>query len=127
MFYDVVIKNSEVVTASGSKRCDIAITNGQITSLGEKLKGEETVDAEVRIYDRLFTCENPSLYNEEEIHKYINPNSLKIINAKVEPSLINAKPGDHYQFERVGFFCADDDHQIDKPVFNQTINLRGKK
>ena len=110
------------------------LTKGVNPPDGRKVRGivhwvsiKETVDAEVRIYDRLFTCENPSLYNEEEIHKYINPNSLKIINAKVEPSLINAKPGDHYQFERVGFFCADDDHQIDKPVFNQTINLRGKK
>ena len=110
------------------------LTKGVNPPDGRKVRGivhwvsiKETVDAEVRIYDRLFTCENPSLYNDEEIYKYINPNSLKIINAKVEPSLINAKPGDHYQFERVGFFCADDDHQIDKPVFNQTINLRGKK
>ena len=110
------------------------LTKGVNPPDGRKVRGivhwvsfKEAMDAEIRIYDRLFTCENPSSYNDEEIHKYINPHSLKIINAKIEPSLVNAKPGDHYQFERIGFFCADDDHKIDKPVFNQTINLRGKK
>ena len=84
------------------------------------------VDAEVRIYENLFSKENPS---EVELGKDVldnlNPNSLEIIaDAKVEPSLASAAAGSRYQFERLGYFCADPDSVPGKPVFNRTVALK---
>ena len=69
------------------------------------------VDAEVRIYENLFTKENLGDVEEgKDVLDYLNPNSLEIIsNAKLEPSLANAAAGSRYQFERLGYFCADPD------------------
>ena len=88
------------------------------------VSAEHAIDAEVRLYDRLFNHPFPK---EAEGHftDYINPNSLEVIeNAKVEPSLKDAALTDHFQFERVGYFCLDPDSTSEKPVFNRTIALR---
>ena len=84
------------------------------------------VDAEVRIYENLFSKENPS---DAELGKDVldnlNPNSLEIIaDAKVEPSLATPAAGARYQFERLGYFCADPDSVPGKPVFNRTVALK---
>jgi glutaminyl-tRNA synthetase len=84
------------------------------------------VDAEVRLYDRLFTKENPNALEEgEDWRDYLNPESLQVIPAaKVEPSLATAKPGDKFQFERKGYFCVDPDSTDGKLVFNRSVTLR---
>jgi len=84
----------------------------------------QAVDAEVRLYDYLFDRPNP---NEEGVvfTKFLNPKSLEVVpNAKLEPSLAGAAPFSHYQFERLGYFCADPDSTAAKPVFNRTAALR---
>jgi glutaminyl-tRNA synthetase len=85
-----------------------------------------TVDAEIRLYDNLFTKENPDDVEEGKTFlDYINPDSLEIVQAKVEPMLAGARPADHFQFERLGYFCADrKDHAHEKPVFNRSVTLR---
>ena len=81
-------------------------------------------EAEVRIYDRLFTNESPDKDKEVDFKEYINPNSLKVIKGYVEPSLITAKELDHFQFQRLGYFCVDRDSTAEKLVFNKTVGLR---
>jgi glutaminyl-tRNA synthetase len=83
-------------------------------------------EAQVRLYDRLFLVENPDDPNNAcDFKDYINPDSLKIIeSAKLEPSLADAKPGEKYQFERLGYFTLDKTSTPQKPVFNRTVSLR---
>jgi len=86
---------------------------------------DHAVDAEVRLYDNLFNVENPNQAPEgQDFTANLNPNSLEVIQAKLEPSLATAKPGDRYQFERMGYFCADLDSKPGKLVFNRTVTLR---
>lgn len=82
------------------------------------------VEAEVRVYDRLFTHENPDGDKEVDFKNYINPNSLEIITGYVEPSLQSAQPEDKFQFQRLGYFCTDKDSTSEKLVFNKTVGLR---
>jgi glutaminyl-tRNA synthetase len=82
------------------------------------------VEAEVRLYDRLFTHENPDGNKEVNFKEYINPESLKVITGYVEPSLQTAKELDHFQFQRLGYFCVDKDASAEKLVFNKTVGLR---
>jgi glutaminyl-tRNA synthetase len=85
------------------------------------------VDAEVRLYDSLFTKENPMDVDEgKQFTDYINPKSLQILTGcKLEPCLQGAQPGDRYQFERMGYFCVDTKYSAPgKPVFNRTVSLR---
>lgn len=82
------------------------------------------VEAEVRLYDRLFTHENPDGNKEVDFKEYINPESLKVITGYVEPSLQTAKELDHFQFQRLGYFCVDKDASAEKLVFNKTVGLR---
>jgi len=85
------------------------------------------VDAEVRLYDLLFTVPNPGGETEEgmEWTDYLNPNSLEVLReCKLEPSLQGAEAGSRYQFERLGYFCVDEDSQPEKLVFNRTVQLR---
>jgi glutaminyl-tRNA synthetase len=80
------------------------------------------LDAEVRLYDRLFTVEDPS---GEDWIGFINPTSLEVLNkCRVEPSLAKVKPQDRFQFERMGYFCVDDDSREGSLVFNRTVTLR---
>ena len=85
-----------------------------------------SLEAEVRLYDHLFTKENPMEVEEGSDWKdYLNPNSLETLTScRVEPSLADASPGDRYQFERKGYFCVDPDSSDEKPVFNRTVTLR---
>lgn len=81
-------------------------------------------EAEVRIYDRLFTNESPDKDKEVDFKEYINPNSLKVITGYVEPSLVTSKELDHFQFQRLGYFCVDRDSTPENLVFNKTVGLR---
>ena len=82
--------------------------------------------AEIRLYDKLFIKPNPTdVEDGEDVISNLNPNSLEVLTgAKLEPSLANAKLGDHYQFERVGYFCLDPDSTVASPVFNRTLSLK---
>ena len=84
------------------------------------------IAAEVRLYDKLFTRPDPyDLPEGGDIFDNLNPNSLEVISdARLEPSLANAKLGEHFQFERVGYFCLDSDSKSDKLVFNRTLPLK---
>jgi len=80
--------------------------------------------AEVRVYDRLFTNESPDKDKEVDFKEFINPNSLKVITGYVEPGLVSSKELDHFQFQRLGYFCVDRDSSAEKLVFNKTVGLR---
>ncbi|MBP6125008.1 MAG: glutamine--tRNA ligase, partial [Phycisphaerae bacterium] len=84
------------------------------------------LDAEVRLYEHLFTKENPEDAPEgQDFTVNINPDSLKILTGcKVEPSLKNTKPLDRWQFERLGYFCTDSDTSEGRLVFNRTVILK---
>jgi glutaminyl-tRNA synthetase len=84
------------------------------------------LDAEVRIYENLFSTENPAdVEPGQDVLDNLNPNSLEIIaDAKLEPSLAQAAAGTRYQFERLGYFCVDPDSTPGKPVFNRTVALK---
>lgn len=80
--------------------------------------------SEVRVYDRLFSNEAPDSYKEKDFKEFLNPNSLQVITAFIEPSLKTAKPLDRFQFQRLGYFCVDKDSSEEKKVFNRTVPLR---
>ena len=84
------------------------------------------VDAEVRIYETLFTTENPNETPDgKDFLDNLNPASLEVLTAcKLEPALKSAAPGERYQFERLGYFCVDPDSSPETPVFNRTVALR---
>ena len=88
----------------------------------------ESLNTEVRLYDNLFTKENPEDTEEgENFTQNLNPDSLEVLaNCFIEPSVKNAAPLTRYQFERLGYFCVDDDTTEDRPVFNRTVTLRDK-
>ena len=80
--------------------------------------------AEVRVYDRLFMHESPDTDKEVDFMSYLNPESLHRVEAYIEPSLSSSKPGDHFQFQRLGYFVVDQDSTSDRLVFNKTVGLR---
>ena len=82
------------------------------------------VKAEVRAYDRLFLDEAPDAHKDKDFMEFLNPNSLEIIKAFVEPSLQTAKIGERFQFQRLGYFCVDNETTETKLVFNKTVALR---
>jgi len=106
-------------------------TRGGDTPDGRKVKGTihwvsapHALQAEVRLYDRLFAVENPGDV-EDGCESVLNPNSLEVVTGYVEPSLANAAPGSSFQFERLGYFCVDlNDSSARRPVFNRTVALR---
>jgi len=88
------------------------------------VSAEHAVDAEVRLYDRLFSVETPGA-GEADFLDEINPASLEVLpGCKVEPSLAEAGPGERFQFERLGYFCVDPDRRPGAPVFNRTVTLK---
>lgn len=108
-------------------------TRGGYAPDGRKVQGtihwvsaRTALDAEVRIYDRLFSVPNPGKTEEgKTFFDYLNPDSLKVLNdCKVEASLASTQPGDKFQFERKGFYCTDLDSKPGTLVFNQTVSLR---
>jgi glutaminyl-tRNA synthetase len=82
------------------------------------------VNAEVRVYDRLFSDEAPDGHKDKDFMEFINPNSLTIVNAFVEPYLKEATIGERFQFQRLGYFCVDEDSKEDTLIFNKTVGLR---
>jgi glutaminyl-tRNA synthetase len=88
------------------------------------VSADHAVDAEVRLYDRLFTSEDPGEGGRDPLDD-LNPASLeRVTGAKIEPALASAPAGARYQFERQGYFCADPDSKTGKPVFNRTVTLK---
>jgi len=89
------------------------------------VSAQHAVDAEVRLYDRLFNHEDPAGHKCEDYRKFLNPDSLIILTGcKVEPSLGSAKPLEKFQFQRLGYFCVDYDSTASKLVFNRTVQLK---
>jgi len=82
------------------------------------------VDAEVRLYDRLFTDPTPDQHTDRDFIEFINPDSLKIVQGKLEPGLRTAAPGARYQFQRLGYFCVDKTSSPGQLIFNRTVTLR---
>jgi len=105
-------------------------TKGGDSPDGRKVKAtlhwvsaKHALDAEVRLYNNLFTSENPE--TGDDLTSFINPDSLQVLTScKVEPGLANASPGSRLQFERLGYFCVDPDSSPDQLVFNRTVTLR---
>ena len=107
-------------TKSGTPGADSVKVKAAITWVGVA----DGVSAEVRMYDRLFLDAQPDAGGKDFL-QCLNPNSLKVVTAIVEPSLANAQPDDKFQFERHGYFVADRiDHQAGKPVFNLAVGLK---
>jgi glutaminyl-tRNA synthetase len=132
--YAYIIKCDEVVKdASGNiveLRCtaDLDSKSGGPTA-NRKVKGTlhwvsaaHAVDAQVRLYDRLFTVPEPDAGGD--FKQYLNPHSLEVVTTKCEPSLKEAKPELRYQFERLAYFALDKDSAPGKLVFNRTITLK---
>jgi glutaminyl-tRNA synthetase len=85
---------------------------------------QHAVPAEVRLYDRLFTDEAPDSHKDKDFKEFLNPDSLNVVQAYVEPSLSDANALDRFQFQRLGYFCVDLDSTAEKLVFNRTVPLR---
>ena len=89
------------------------------------VSASHAVKSEVRLYDRLFSDENPDGHKDIDFKTFLNPDSLKILpDCYVEPFIKDAKPLDHFQFERLGYFSLDPDSTPEKPIFNRTVPLR---
>ncbi len=88
------------------------------------VSAQHAIAAEVRLYDRLFTEEAPDTHKEKDFLEFVNPDSLKVITGYIEPGLKVAKPGEHFQFQRLGYFTVDPDSTDDKIVFNRTVTLK---
>jgi glutaminyl-tRNA synthetase len=135
--YACVIRCQEIVKDDAGEIVELKCTwdpdslGGQPKD-GRKVKGtihwvsaEHALDAEVRLYERLFTVDDPlDLPEGKTVADVLNPQSLEVVHAKVEPSLRGAVPEARYQFERVGYFCVDPDSRADALVFNRTISLK---
>ena len=139
---EVRLKNAYIIRCTG---CD-KDTEGNITTVyaeydpltrsgmpdsNRKVKGtihwvsvRHAIDAEVRLYDRLFVVENLQEEKDRDFHEMLNPNSLTVTTAKVEPWLSHVKPLDHFQFQRIGYFNVDPDSKPGALVFNRTVSLK---
>jgi len=133
--YAYLIKCAQVVKNEKGEAIEVHCTYDPTTRGGDAPDGRKVKstihwvsaahakEAEIRLYDRLFTKEDPE-EGDEGFLGCLNPNSLTVLNGYVEPLLSAAKAGDRYQFERKGYFCADPDSTPDKPVFNLTVSLK---
>ncbi|RYJ43943.1 glutamine--tRNA ligase/YqeY domain fusion protein [Flavobacterium beibuense] len=133
-----IIKGESVVKDADGNITEIHCTYDTDSKSGSgteaslrKIKGtihwvsiKHAVKAEIRIYDRLFTHENPDGDKEIDFKSYLNPNSLEVITGYLEPSLKEANSGDRFQFQRLGYFCVDPDSTSENLVFNKTVGLR---
>jgi len=126
---EAIKKNDKVIEL----RCTIdPETCGGYAPDGRKVKStihwvsaDHAIDAEVRLYDRLFTVEDPAGHKNTDFKEFLNPNSLELLTScKVEPALQNLKTFDRFQFERLGYFCIDPDTTDKKLVINKTVGLR---
>jgi glutaminyl-tRNA synthetase len=133
-----IIKGESVIKDSDGNITEIHCTYDEDSRSGSgseasqrKVKGtihwvsiRHAIKAEVRIYDRLFTHENPDGDKDVDFKEYINPDSLEVITGYLEPSLATAKNGERFQFQRLGYYCVDKDSTGQKLVFNKTVGLR---
>jgi len=132
---EVRLKNAYIIKAESV----VKNTNGEITEIhctysedtSRRVKGtlhwvsiKHAIKVEVREYDRLFLDEAPDSHQDKDFMEFINPESLKVIEAHIEPSLKDAKVGDRFQFQRLGYFNIDDDSTSKHLVFNKTVGLR---
>ncbi|GAL78635.1 glutaminyl-tRNA synthetase [Algibacter lectus] len=132
---EVRLKNAYIIKAESV----VKDANGNITEVHctysddteRRVKGtlhwvsiKHAVKAEVREYDRLFLDEAPDSHQDKDFMEFINPDSLKLVEAFVEPSLQDAEVGQRFQFQRLGYFNVDNDSSSDKLVFNKTVGLR---
>lgn len=133
-----IIKGESVVKDSDGNITEIHCTydpdsrsgSGSEASL-RKVKGtlhwvstEDALPVEVRLYDRLFTEASPDTHKEKDFMDLINPNSLQVVTGYAEPSVKTASEGDHFQFQRLGYFVVDRDSTEENIVFNRTVPLR---
>jgi glutaminyl-tRNA synthetase len=126
----------EVVKDSSGKIVELRCTYDPATRGGDAPDGrkvkatlhwvsaQHAVDGEVRLYDRLFSVENPSDDEGKDWRASLNPSSLEVKAAKLEPSLASAVVGSRFQFERIGYFAVDPDRTPGNPVFNRTVTLK---
>jgi glutaminyl-tRNA synthetase len=139
---EVRLKGAYIVKCEGFKKdengniIEIYCTYDPETKSGSgslrKVKGtlhwvsaNHAIDAEIRLYDRLFINEFPDEAEEgKDFKDNLNPDSLKVITGKIEPSVASAKPLDKFQFQRLGYFCVDPDSTNEKLVFNRTVTLK---
>lgn len=140
---EVRLKNAYIVKCTGCKKNESGeieeiyaeydeLTKSGMPESNRKVKGtlhwvsaEHSLPAEVRLYDRLFTVENPSEDKEKDFLELLNPDSLKVLtNCRVEAELQHAKPYDNFQFQRLGYFNVDPDSNSEKIVFNRTVSLK---
>ncbi|MFD2529598.1 MULTISPECIES: glutamine--tRNA ligase/YqeY domain fusion protein [Polaribacter] len=141
---EVRLKNAYFITANSCTKdadgniTEIQCTYDPLTKSGSgtpeslrKVKGtlhwvsvKHAIKAEVRAYDRLFLDEAPDSHKDKDYMEFINPNSLEIIDAYLEPSLQTAKIGERFQFQRMGYFNVDDDSTTENLVFNKIVGLR---
>ncbi len=132
--YAYIIRCDEVVKDDAGNVTELHCTADLDSKMGgptsnRKIKGTihwvsaaHALDAEVRLYDRLFTQPEPDA--DGDFKRWLNPASLEILSAKGEPSLASALPNERYQFERLAYFALDPDSQPGRPVFNRTITLK---
>jgi glutaminyl-tRNA synthetase len=113
-------------TYDPATRTGNAPDNRKVKATIHWVSADHALDCEVRIYENLFTKENPNDVPEgQDFHANLNPNSLEVIaHARLEPSVKGAAPETRYQFERLGYFCVDPDSAAEKLVFNRTVALR---
>jgi glutaminyl-tRNA synthetase len=134
--YACFVRCNEVVKDESGKVIQLRCTwdpasRGGDSPDGRKVRGtshwvsaRHAVPAEMRLYDRMFSVEDPMGVEGKDWKELLNPYSLEVVTGMIEPSLAEATPGERFQFERVGYFCADPDGTKDKPVFNRTIELK---
>lgn len=133
--YACIIRCDEIVRDAAGQiselHCfaDLSTRTGEANA-GKKVKGtihwvsaEQAIPTEVRIYDRLFTEAEPEK-DGRDFKSVLNPDSLTVVTAHLEPSLATARPTDRFQFERLGYFCLDTDSTPERPVFNRTVALK---
>lgn len=140
---EVRLKNAYIVKCTGCKKNDAGeieeiyaeydpLTKSGMPDSNRKVKGTlhwvsaaHSLPAEVRLYDRLFQVENPADEKEKDFHELLNPDSLTCLTGcRVEAELQHAKPYDHFQFQRLGYFNLDPDSQDGKLIFNRTVSLK---
>ncbi len=130
-----MIRCDEVIRNGAGEVIELRCSHDPDTRSGtgtsdRKIKGtihwvscQHAVDADVRLYDRLFTAANPN--SAADFHSVLNAESLQIVSAKLEPSLSSLPAGEPVQFERLGYFCPDnEDHSSATPIFNRIVTLR---
>ena len=141
---EVRLKSAYIVKCTGCKKNEAGeveeiyceydpLTKSGMPESGRKVKGtlhwvsaQYNQKVEVRLYDRLFNVENPAEEKERDFRELLNPDSLIVkTDCRIEPYLASiAKPGDRFQFQRMGYFCVDSDSASDKLIFNRTVALK---